>query len=314
MVLLLTLSFIAVVSIILAAYFNLTDAAIKRTNKEQFLVQTAVFTKNIRTQILPFLNGVVNSIASFMGTDDQNASKQKIFDEYIYNMPIPISTKGFRATLLCKPANTKININRYKDLNESARFEFEQRWYNYLQQKNVPDAMTLFDILRYVLGMGEENEYTQKQQDVNIFHFVHNFNPKDKLVLNSLAWEKIIDEFEALTGQKKIRLIAWDSLIGFEGKKIYYNHISKELCEFVFSNSLPISPNLCDGKIKTQKDVEAMLTEDDLSFAKVLNIDYGFNPDLACEINFNALKESALIRFFYALSSNKMSDLRVLIN
>ncbi len=308
-ILFLTVTFIILISGVVALYFSLSQKSITRSNKELFLVQTAIFMKDIKQQLFPLIDKTIQTAFASMLSSDENSSKQKIelYNKFFYDLPIPIKSKYLRAALLCSAGNSRLNINRLKQLPRSFRFALEQRLKIYLSQKYEllsPDV--LFELIHYALELEpRHNSYLYSKEDLEINRAFDGVNKINGFV----AFEKITQDYISLTSDKNIGKVAWADLIQFSGDFLDFNQMPKPLCEALFLYSKDASGELCTKppRAKTRDEIAPLIFENEREALDKLNISFDFNPLLVCKLDYTLNKVSARLEFDYLQRQNEAS-------
>lgn len=332
-VLFLTISFIAVISTIVALYFTLTDDSIKRSEKEQFLVQSNLFMYNIKNDILPIFNETIKTIFSSPMAElikeyadeefDEERAKIEIYSTYVYNTPFPLQSAGqtVSGTILCKPFNRNLNVNLFRDFNDSFRATFQNKFKIALNNSyDLQDPDTLIELINYAVGATpREYSYLVNKEELEI----NSLNLEENKIGSFTIWNKLLSDYEKLTDDKNIYKVPWEDLVSFQGEFLDYNQMSQDLCKTVFLYSKDNDETLCgEPRNRTQKQLLDLVQDDEKILIYGLNMFFNFNTTLSCQLDYEGGKANGTFTFKYFMETkeaNKTSpaslkDFTILVN
>ncbi|MCV6606942.1 MAG: hypothetical protein OIF32_01925 [Campylobacterales bacterium] len=332
-ILLITLSFITLVTVIVALYYTLVENSMARNQKSKFLVQANVFMYDFKHNIMPLITEQISALettlenvsdddlekygsmfAELLG-DCAGESKEKmkicIFNQF-YGIPLSPSAFSFGDNntsselmdwkLECSPGNKEFNINMSRDFNDSFRYIYEDNFKNFLTSEyKLISTSTLFELINYSLAVTpKEESYLFGKDELKI----NSVDLENKKISGKDLWNKIIDDYYSLTEEKEIYKVPWDKLIGFEGEYLDFNQISPELCKIIFPIKGESDEELCVEPSKTlsQEEVLDGLDENEKTFAIGAKLYYKFNPILDCKLNYNSSDVDGTFSFRYTVS------------
>lgn len=337
-ILLITLSFIAIVSVLIVLYYSLVDSSMKRTEKSKFLVQSNLFMYDFKKAVLPLmldgftqLEGMLENVTEeqlqeygpFIGEilggcagETKEKIKICIFNQ-LYGLPItPEAVGGFGEekqssvfdwSMECQPGNRVFNINRLKKFNGEFRDLFITKFKEYLAVKydlRSPDE--LFGIISYVLELvPKEQSYLFGKEELRV-----NEKETGGKISGQQMWQNILDDYYALTEDKKIYEIPWDRLIGFRGEFLDFNQAPKELCAMIFPLSAEAKEELCivDDVTRnnlSKEDVFNLLDESEKVVDGNLSLRYGFNSILDCKLGYSYDNTGSDFNFRYTMEKKE---------
>ena len=290
--LIITLFFIMAMTLLVGISSGLSDSALKRVEKERFLIQANRISHDVVT--------ILNQI-----TKDLNSSDDL---DMLIDLPVLLDDEvsGMHVEITFESASSRLNINSLVDENGTIQKEYYNLLENVLINNQVLDPSLFLSLVADTIDSDIEERIVDSEI-ATLDPFYSNGE-----IIDMKHFNKIIQKYIEMRDDLAINQIPWSKLISTVGKDIDINHVTPELFAEIFPNFAPDEVlEYTLGRKDTYNKMED-LEVDDITKEYLLKLGVSFyEPLVKCNVLLKVNEQTGIISFYYDLSGKNASEFNI---
>jgi len=290
--LIITLFFIMAMTLLVGISSGLSDRALKRVEKERFLIQANRISHDVVT--------ILNQI-----TKDLNSSDDL---DMLIDLPVLLDDEvsGMHVEITFESASSRLNINSLVDENGTIQKEYYNLLENVLINNQVLDPSLFLSLVADTIDSDIEERIVDSEI-ATLDPFYSNGE-----IIDMKHFNKIIQKYIEMRDDLAINQIPWSKLISTVGKDIDINHVTPELFAEIFPNFAPDEVlEYTLGRKDTYNKMED-LEVDDITKEYLLKLGVSFyEPLVKCNVLLKVNEQTGIISFYYDLSGKNASEFNI---
>jgi len=290
--LIITLFFIMAMTLLVGISSGLSDSALKRVEKERFLIQA---------------NRISHDVVTILGqiTKDLNGSDDL---DMLIDLPVLLDDEvsGMHVEITFESASSRLNINSLVDENGTIQKEYYNLLENVLINNQVLDPSLFLSLVADTIDSDIEERIVDSEI-ATLDPFYSNGE-----IIDMKHFNKIIQKYIEMRDDLAINQIPWSKLISTVGKDIDINHVTPELFAEIFPNFAPDEVlEYTLGRKDTYNKMED-LEVDDITKEYLLKLGVSFyEPLVKCNVLLKVNEQTGIISFYYDLSGKNASEFNI---
>jgi len=290
--LIITLFFIMAMTLLVGISSGLSDRALKRVEKERFLIQA---------------NRISHDVVTMLGqiTKDLNGSDDL---DMLIDLPVLLDDEvsGMHVEITFESASSKLNINSLVDENGTIQKEYYNLLENVLINNQVLDPSLFLSLVADTIDSDIEERIVDSEI-ATLDPFYSNGE-----IIDMKHFNKIIEQYILMRDDLAIKEIPWSKIISTVGAKIDVNHVTPELFGEIFPNFAP--DEVLEYTIGRQDTYNSMedLEVDDFTKEHLQKLGISFyEPLVKCSVLLKVNEQTGIISFYYDLSGKNASEFNI---
>jgi len=292
--LIITLFFIMAMTLLVGISSSLSDRALKRVEKERFLIQANRISADVVTMLTQM-------------TKDMNGS-----DDLAMLIDLPVllddEVSGMYVEITFESASSRLNINSLVDENGTIQKEYYNLLENILINNQVLDPSLFLALVADTID-SDIKERIVDSEIASLDPFYSNGE-----IIDMRHFNKIIRMYIEMRDDLAIKQIPWSKIISTVGEKVDINHITPELFTEIFPNFAP--DEVIEYTLGRENTYNAMedLEVDDITKEHLEKLGVSFyEPLVKCEVLLKVNEQTGIITFYYDLSGKNASEFNIKI-
>jgi len=290
--LIITLFFIMAMTLLVGISSGLSDRALKRVEKERFLIQA----NRISHDVVTMLNQITKDLN---GSDDL---------DMLIDLPVLLDDEvsGMHVEITFESASSRLNINSLVDENGTIQKEYYNLLESVLINNQVLDPSLFLSLVADTIDSDIE-ERVVDSEIATLDPFYSNGE-----IIDMKHFNKIIQKYIQMRDDLAINQIPWSKLISTVGKNIDINHVTPELFAEIFTNFAPDEVlEYTLGRKETYNKMEDLEVDDfTKEYLQKLGISF-YEPLIKCNVLLKVNEQTGIISFYYDLSGKNASEFNI---